>query len=116
MQAIPSEFNRVLVVGAHPDDAEFFAGGTLAGFVTRGAQVYLAVCTSGSRGGRGLSDAAGVRQGEQARAAEILGLADVSNFGLPDGELETTETLRRALVRQIRQLRPEVVFPTYFMF
>jgi LmbE family N-acetylglucosaminyl deacetylase len=109
LQEIPSEFARVLVVGAHPDDAEFFAGGTLAGFVARGAQVHLAVCTSGSKGGRGLPDANEVRQREQARAAAILGLANVTNFGLSDGELEITEELRKTLVQAIRQLRPEVV-------
>jgi LmbE family N-acetylglucosaminyl deacetylase len=99
----------VLVVGAHPDDAEFFAGGTLAEFAARGAEVHLAVCTSGSRGGRGMPDAAEVRQAEQARAAAILGLADVTHLGLPDGELETTAKLRKTLVREIRRLRPEVV-------
>jgi LmbE family N-acetylglucosaminyl deacetylase len=109
VQPVPSEFTRFLVVGAHPDDAEFFAGGTLAALAGRGAQVHLAVCTSGGRGGRGIDDVVGVRAGEQTRAAQILGLADVINFRLTDGELEADEELRRLLVRQIRQIRPEVV-------
>ena len=109
MQEISSEFDRVLVVGAHPDDAEFYAGGTLASFVIRGAQVHLAVCTTGSGGGWGMPDVTEVRQREQARAAAILGLANVTNLGLPDGELEATEELQMPLVREIRQFRPEVV-------
>ena len=109
MQEISSEFDRVLVVGAHPDDAEFYAGGTLANFVIRGAQVHLAVCTTGGRGGWGMPDVTEVRQREQARAAAILGLANATNLGLPDGELEATEELQMPLVREIRQFRPEVV-------
>jgi LmbE family N-acetylglucosaminyl deacetylase len=108
LQGIPSEFSRVLAVGAHPDDAEFFAGGTIAEFVMRGARVHLTVCTAGGRGGREMCDAAAVRGEEQARAAAILGLAGVTNLGLSDGELEADEELRRALAREIRRLRPEV--------
>ena len=60
------------------------------------------------RPGRWL-DAAEVRRDEQASAARILGLADVIDFGLADGELEADEKLRKALVREIRRIRPEVV-------
>ena len=109
MQEIPSGFARVLAVSAHPDDAEFFAGGTLAAFAGGGADVHLVVCTNGSRGGRGMDDAVAVRESEQARAALILGLRSVTSLGLPDGELETTDLLRRSLVREIRRIRPEVV-------
>ena len=109
MQQVPPNFTRVLAVGAHPDDAEFFAGGTLFELVRRGAQVHLVVCTSGSRGGREMADAAEVRRDEQESAARILGLADVIHFGLTDGELEADEGLRKALAREIRQIRPEVV-------
>ena len=52
---------RVLAVGAHPDDAEFYAGGTLARFADAGARVALVVCTGGGRGGRGLTDPVAVR-------------------------------------------------------
>lgn len=109
MQEVSLDFARVLVVGAHPDDAEFYAGGTLAEFVIQGAQVHLAVCTTGSRGGWGMPDVTEVRQREQARAAAILGLANTTNFGLSDGELEATGELQIALVREIRRFRPEVV-------
>ena len=109
MQPIPDAFERVLAVGAHPDDAEFFAGGTLAALARGGAQVSLVVCSDGGRGGRGLADAAGVRRDEQERAARILGVAEVVRLDLEDGGLETAPELRTALVRAIRRLRPEVV-------
>jgi len=109
MQPVSSDFTRVLAVGAHPDDAEFFAGGTLFELARRGAQVHLTVCTSGGRGGREMVDVAELRRGEQESAARILGLAGVIHLGLTDGELEADEGLRKALVREIRRLRPEVV-------
>jgi LmbE family N-acetylglucosaminyl deacetylase len=110
-QADPSElaFERVLVVGAHPDDAEFYAGGTLAALLDRGARVTLVVCTDGGRGGRGIEDARGVRREEQARAAKILGIQRVVRLDRPDGELVCDDELRRELVRAIRSARPELL-------
>jgi LmbE family N-acetylglucosaminyl deacetylase len=103
------EFSRVLVVGAHPDDAEFFAGGTIAGLVRRGARVDLAVCTDGGKGGRGLGDVVELRQREQAEATELLGVAGLIQLGRSDGRLEPDDALRKILVHHIRRLRPELV-------
>jgi len=99
----------VLAVGAHPDDAEFYAGGALARFADAGARVSLVVCTGGGRGGRGLGDAVAVRATEQARAAELLPFHARENLGRTDGELAVDEPLRAALVRALRRVRPEVV-------
>jgi LmbE family N-acetylglucosaminyl deacetylase len=41
---------RVLVVMAHPDDAEFGAGGTVATLVKQGAEVTYVIVTNGSMG------------------------------------------------------------------
>jgi LmbE family N-acetylglucosaminyl deacetylase len=108
LEAVPEGFTRVLVVGAHPDDAEFFAGATLAR-LARTARVELVVCTGGERGGRGLTDAGAVRREEQAEAARVLGLAAVHPLGFEDGGLEPGPTLRSALVPHLRRLRPELV-------
>ncbi len=40
----------VLALTAHPDDAEFFAGGTLAGMIAAGARAHILVATDGRRG------------------------------------------------------------------
>ena len=100
---------RVLVVGAHPDDAEFSAGGLCAELVDRGVEVHLLVCTDGGRGGRGLEDAINVRASEQQAAAREIGFAHVQNLGHPDGELQDDEVLRAELVRVIREKRPDLV-------
>ena len=99
----------VLAVGAHPDDAEFYAGGTLARFADAGARVALVVCTGGGRGGRGLTDPVAVRAAEQARAAAHIPFHERACLGRTDGELAVDEALRAALVYELRRLRPEVV-------
>jgi LmbE family N-acetylglucosaminyl deacetylase len=105
---LPLRPERVLAIGAHPDDAEFFAGGTLARLRAEGASITCVVCTDGGRGGRGLDDPAGVRRAEQARAAGILGV-EVVGLAHPDGELAPGEPLRTELIREIRRARPDLV-------
>jgi LmbE family N-acetylglucosaminyl deacetylase len=100
---------RVLAVGAHPDDAEFYAGGTLARFADAGAQVALVVCTGGGRGGRGLEDPVAARADEQARAAALVPFHERANLGRVDGELANDDALRERLVFHLRRLRPDVV-------
>src|SRR5262245_7901112 len=100
---------RVLVVGAHPDDAEYFAGGTLLRFVENGARVALTVCTGGGRGGRDLDDPVAVRAAEQAAAAQVMGFAARENLGRTDGELQNDEALREGIVHALRRERPDVV-------
>jgi LmbE family N-acetylglucosaminyl deacetylase len=104
-----TRFERVLAIGAHPDDAEYFAGGTLAGLALAGAQVSLLVCTDGARGGRGVENVARVRSAEQASAARILGFREHANLGRPDGELSNDDRLRAALALSVRRQRPELV-------
>jgi LmbE family N-acetylglucosaminyl deacetylase len=48
---IPSGIERALAVSAHPDDAEFYAGATLAALAKGGAEVALVICSDGARGG-----------------------------------------------------------------
>jgi len=102
-------FARVLALGAHPDDAEFFAGGTLARLRDAGARVVLAVCTDGSRGGRGAAEMAAVRAREQVDAAARLGIDEVAALGFEDGRLEPGEALRERVVAIVRRERPELV-------
>ena len=54
---IPSGM-RALAVSAHPDDAEFYAGATLAALAKGGAEVALVICSDGARGGHDVPDLA----------------------------------------------------------
>lgn len=97
----------VLVVGAHPDDAELMAGGTIAKLARRGRSVGILDVTAGETGTRGSPS---VREREAVRAAAILGATLRTNLGLPDGYLDPcAEPTRRALVEAIRALRPRLV-------
>jgi LmbE family N-acetylglucosaminyl deacetylase len=100
---------RVLAVGAHPDDAEFYAGGTLARFADAGVRVALCVCTGGGRGGRGLTDPVAARAAEQAAAAEIVPFHERVNLARIDGELANDDSLRERLVFELRRVRPDIV-------
>jgi LmbE family N-acetylglucosaminyl deacetylase len=103
----------VLVVMAHPDDAEFSAGGTIARWVSAGSVVDYCLLTRGDKGTSdpdALSgDVAAVREREQRAAAAVLGVRSVRFLGHPDGMLENTLALRREIVAVIRELRPAAV-------
>jgi LmbE family N-acetylglucosaminyl deacetylase len=106
-----TEVRRVLVVVAHPDDAEFGCAGSVARWVDEGCEVFYCLFTSGNRGS---SDPdmtperlAGIREEEQRAAALSLGVKDVLLLGYPDGELEDTREARRDAVRAIRRFRPD---------
>ena len=104
---------RVLVVSPHPDDAEFWCGGTVAKWIKEGATVHYVLCTDGGKGtsDRRISseDLAVRREREQREAALVLGVKAVVELHYPDGELEDTSEFRREMVRQIRLVRPDVV-------
>jgi LmbE family N-acetylglucosaminyl deacetylase len=105
--------SSVLVIMAHPDDAEFSAGGTLARWTAAGAHVSYCICTNGDKGTSDPAmqprDVARIREQEQRAAAAVLGVHDLIFLGHPDGTLQPTLELRRDVVRVIRQVRPEAV-------
>ncbi|MEU6038808.1 MULTISPECIES: PIG-L deacetylase family protein [Actinomadura] len=112
-----SEVRRVLAVMAHPDDVDFGAAGTIAGWTSRGIEVTYLIVTDGDAGGfdDGMTRAemGALRRDEQRAAAACVGVDDVRFLGYPDGLLEPTFDLRRDIARVIRQVRPDrVVMPS----
>lgn len=107
------DVQSVLVVVAHADDAEWMFGGTVARLVGQGARVDYVVCTDGASGGVDLTvtdaELAATRAGEQREAARVLGVDDVTFLGFHNDELTVSLDLKRALVRQIRRTRPQLV-------
>ncbi|HVC38608.1 MAG TPA: PIG-L deacetylase family protein [Candidatus Dormibacteraeota bacterium] len=106
-----ANFERALVIVAHPDDAEFGAAGTVALWTDRGVEVSYVICTDGAAGAAdqevNLAELAGVREAEQREAANVLGVKDIVFLHQPDGRLAVTDEIRRELVRLIRQYRPD---------
>jgi LmbE family N-acetylglucosaminyl deacetylase len=106
-----NKIERALVVVAHPDDVDFWAGGTVACWTSAGISVTYCVLSDGDSGGFDpqvpRSAIPGIRRAEQEAAAAALGVSDVRFLGYPDGCIEPSYTLRRDITRLIRQLRPE---------
>lgn len=103
----------VLALAPHPDDAEFFAGGTLAAFADEGARLVLLIATDGCRGSYDLDAASlrALRREEAQRAAAVLGAEPPLFLDHPDFELERLAPglLREQFVRAIRRVRPDVL-------
>jgi len=113
----------VLAVYAHPDDPEISAGGTLARWAAAGAEVWTLITTRGDKGSTDpATDGAALarlRIEETEAASELLGFKGHRHLDYPDGELPDDLDLRAAIVRQVRELRPQVVLcpdPTAVFF
>ena len=104
---------RALVIVAHPDDAEFWAGGTIATWSDAGVAITYLVLTDGEAGGFAddvpRSEIPKIRRHEQCKAAAVLGVDDVRFLGRPEGSLSDAASVRPELVRVIRQVRPRRV-------
>ncbi len=104
---------RVLVIVAHPDDADFGVAGTMARWIKAGTVARMVCCTSGDAGA---DDAtidplalARTREAEQRAAAAVVGYEGVDFLHRPDGALENDLALREQLVRIIREFKPDAV-------
>jgi LmbE family N-acetylglucosaminyl deacetylase len=105
---------RVLVIVAHPDDAEFWAGGTIAGWTDTGVEVTYCMLTDGGGGGFDpnvpRAEIPRIRRAEQHQAAAMLKVREVRFLGSAEGSLlDTPRQLHHELVRLIRQVRPRRV-------
>src|ERR671933_2561790 len=109
----PGTVATYLVVAAHPDDPDFGVAGTAASLASDGHAVYYLMLTSGDAGSEDPTvspdELVRVREAEQRQAARILGLSGVHFLRYPDGELQPTLELRKAIVRVMRSLQVDVV-------
>lgn len=108
--AMPDTPLRLLILGAHPDDAEFHAGGLATLYRRLGHEVKFVSVTNGAAGHHVLppDELARVRRGEQAASAARIGAAcDIWEF--PDGSLQATLEVRGRIIREIRSFAPDLV-------
>ena len=101
----------VLAVGAHPDDVEAFAGGTLAVLAGRGVPVHIAVATGGEGGIPGAEphEAREIRLAEGRRAAELAGAASFTWLGMEDQRAVASLDARARLADHIRRLGADLL-------
>ncbi len=101
---------RLLIVGAHPDDAEFHAGGLATIYCRQGHTVKMVSVTDGRSGHHRHQPAelARLRKVESTAAAAVIGATyDVWDF--PDGALQPTLEVRELIIREIRSFNPDLV-------
>jgi LmbE family N-acetylglucosaminyl deacetylase len=107
-----SKGTRVLVVTAHPDDAEFYIGGLLTKLGRAGCWITLVCVTDGDKGYYPFEDAEAnrrVRRREQADAARAWGASEVVYLGFPDGRLKVTDEVVDTIHAELLRLTPEYI-------
>ena len=107
-----NKVERVLCFGAHPDDLDFGASGTVAAWTAAGVHVEYCIMTDGDAGGfdaRSAEEIIETRHAEQRAAAALVGVENVHFMGERDGFLEPTHAVMKQVVELIRKVRPQVV-------
>ncbi|WP_350286063.1 bacillithiol biosynthesis deacetylase BshB1 [uncultured Croceitalea sp.] len=96
----------ILVFGAHPDDAELGAGGTIAKEIANGKRVGIVDLTRGELGTRGTAE---IRDKESTKAAVILGVTVRENLEFADGFFTNDREHQLEIIRMVRKYQPEIV-------
>lgn len=101
----------MLAFGAHPDDVEIGMGATIAKHTRQGVRFGICDLTRAEMSSNGTPE---LREREAAEASAALGLAYRSCLGLPDRGLTGAAGQIEAIVRELRKLRPRIVFAPYW--
>jgi N-acetylglucosamine malate deacetylase 1 len=96
----------ILVMAAHPDDAELSCSGTILSYINQGKKVGIVDFTRGEMGTRGTPE---IRLQESIEATKILGLHARENLGLADGFFQNDQASQLVLMEVIRRYKPEIV-------
>jgi bacillithiol biosynthesis deacetylase BshB1 len=96
----------ILAFGAHPDDVELSAAGTLLHYAAQGKTIGIVDLTEGELGTRGTVKS---RYEEAAAAASILGVKHRTNLRFPDGFFENNHDAKLQIIAQIRLHQPQIV-------
>lgn len=101
---------RALCVVAHPDDVEYGTSAAMAAWIDRGVDVHYLLLTSGEAGMQRPTEEVGpLRAKEQQAACDAVGVTSLEILDFPDGMLEYSLSMRKAIARVIRRIRPNAV-------
>ena len=104
---------RVMVVAAHPDDADFYCGGTVALWAEQGAEITYLICTDGALGSDDKemkkSELKKLRFEEQNNANTKLGVKETVYLNYPDMGLPMGEEVREKIAKEYRRRQPQIV-------
>ncbi|MBI3258496.1 MAG: bacillithiol biosynthesis deacetylase BshB1 [Ignavibacteriae bacterium] len=101
-----SQETDVLIIAAHPDDAELSCGGTIVQLTASGKSVVIADCTRGELGSRGTAE---LRAQETINATKILGVSTRVNLGMSDGNIQLSQENIHSVISLIRRFRPKII-------
>jgi len=99
---------NILALGAHPDDIEYGCGGTFLRLAKRGENIYFMVLTKGEFGGE-----PGLREIEQEKASQILGVKKIFWGGYIDTELPKERIIISHIDEVIKEVKPDEVYVNY---
>jgi LmbE family N-acetylglucosaminyl deacetylase len=116
MEPLPEDWDRAAAIAAHPDDLEYGLASAVARFTHQGKTVSYVMVTSGEAGIDGMAPelTGPLREEEERRSAEVVGVDHVEFLGHPDGSVEYGLKLRRDIAGALRRIRPQVVFGLNF--
>lgn len=107
---MPVDPIRLLILAAHPDDAEYHAGGLAALYHRMGRCVKIVALTDGRAGHheRGERELIAMRRREAARAGQVIG-SSYETLDFPDGQLQPTLEARLRVIQEMRLFKPDLV-------
>jgi LmbE family N-acetylglucosaminyl deacetylase len=113
---MPDDWQRALIIAAHPDDIEYGLAAVVAVWTAAGKEVHYLLATRGEAGIAGMppSEAGPLREAEERASAAAVGVSEVEFLDQRDGVIENGPALRRELAAAIRRHRPDLVVTGYF--
>src|SRR4051794_41736555 len=113
---MPDDWQRALVIAAHPDDIEYGLAAAVAAWTNKGKEVHYLLATRGEAGMAGVppQDAAPIREEEERRSAAVVGVTEVEFLDGRDGVLEAGPELREAIARAVPRHKPQLGGSGYF--
>ncbi len=109
LKPFPTDWQRALVLMAHPDDPEYGTSAAVAEWISQGKEVRYVLATRGEAGIAGLppQESGPLREGEQRTACDRVGVDVLEFLDYPDGRLTESLDLRRDLAGAIRRHQPD---------
>lgn len=101
----------ILAIGAHRDDCEIMAGGTIIKMCEKGYKVGILDLTEGEMGTRGSAE---IRAKEALCAACAMGVVHRENLSLPDTRVEVNFENRLKMIEVIRRLKPKLILAPHW--
>lgn len=111
LKPLPEDWQRALVIMAHPDDPEYGVAAAVATWTAAGKDVRYVLATRGEAGIAGVrpAESGPLRTDEQRRACTHVGVSALEFLDHPDGRLTEGVDLRRDIAAAIRRHRPELI-------